>query len=332
MDELDSIVVSILRDEILARVKELIEQKHLYQSVRVDTSAVEKLIDDLPNSKGVEQIRNTGRVFVGGPGRPIELDISMFIQNRKKQINETMAAILETFWTFRTDENDRNIHSLLTVPKAPTAFVLPTVAVTCEQCDAVLPPHNSGYRGLHEDFPDIKYAVEKNATKIYKQTFLFLYQCQACKQEPLVFLIHREGVKLMLCGRNHFEAIQVPKYVPKTVKEYYSDAIVAFNTGNILAGLFMLRTTIEQYMRSITEIKGKISGDDLADQYAKLLDDEFPKKYQSLKVVYDELSAKLHDADKSSEQFQKSRQAIDKHFQQLQLLPLKAKSNSEKAV
>ncbi|MHB8789479.1 MAG: hypothetical protein ACYDBT_06320 [Desulfobulbaceae bacterium] len=158
------------------------------------------------------------------------------------------------------------------------------------------------------------------------QTFIFPYHCQSCKKEPLVFLVHREGIKLTLTGRNHFETVQIPKTIPKEEAVYVSDAIAAYNTGNILAGLFLLRTSIEQYMRRLLATTGKKRGDELADEYARLLDDEFPKRYPSLKVIYDELSASIHAADSNASQFEKSHKDIEKHFELLKHLPLKAES------
>jgi len=125
-------------------------------------------------------------------------------------------------------------------------------------------------------------------------------------------------------GRNHIEDIEIPKYLPKNESKYYRDAVIAYNTGNILAGLFYLRTLIEQYMRRITNnTDKKITGEDLADEYAKLLDDEFPKKFKTLKKIYEELCVPLHGAQDDSEQFEKSNQDILKHFDALRLFPLK---------
>ena len=66
-----------------------------------------------------------------------------------------------------------------------------------------------------------------------------------------------------------------------------------------------------------------MSGDELADKYADLLDEEFPKKFTSLKTIYGELSEKLHNAQEDAAQFEKSEQDIKKHFDLLQHFPFK---------
>jgi len=141
-------------------------------------------------------------------------------------------------------------------------------------------------------------------------------------------MVRREGLKLTLVGRNHFEIPQVPNTLPKEEMNYFGEAVMAFNTGSVLAGLFMLRTTVEQYMRRVLDTREKLTGDDLADRYAQRLADDFPKeRYPSFKTIYDELSACLHAADANEEQFLKSRAGIEKHFALLEHLPLKAKAD-----
>jgi hypothetical protein len=327
MKDLNSAIVTVLRNEIQFRLKELLEQKHLYQSVRIDVSGAQKIIDNIESSPQVAQAKKRANApALGSSGSaPRSMVVALSIQKYRNGMMDTMNAMLGAFWTFRTDACTQ-YPSQVTEAKNenPTEFVLPTIRVTCIQCDAITPPHNSGFRGQSEEFKSISFFREKNGERIPCQTLLFPYQCQSCKKEPLVFLVHRDGLKLTLAGRSHFEIVPVPKSIPKTEKEYYSDAVVAYNTGNVLAGLFLLRTLIEQYMRRVLSVTGKLSGDDLSDQYAKLLDDEFPQRHPSLKVIYEELSAKLHLAEKSADQFIKSREDIDRHFELLTHLPLKS--------
>ena len=213
------------------------------------------------------------------------------------------------------------------MPAKATRFCLPTISVHCKHCDAVLPPHNSGFRGQTTNSDAVNWVTEKSGKKVIQQTFTFPYQCQDCKGEPLVFLVRREGLKLTLVGRNQFESPIIPKTLPTNESCYFGEAVVAFNTGSVLAGLFLFRTFIEQYMRRVVGTRDKISGDDLADRYAQLLAEDFPKqRCPSLKSIYDELSACLHQADANEEQFTKSRTDIEKHFALLEHFPLKPKS------
>ena len=161
------------------------------------------------------------------------------------------------------------------------------------------------------------------------QLFFFPYQCQSCRGEPLILVVRREGIKLQLVGRSQFEKIKVPRHIPKEENKYYSDAKIAYNTGRILAGLFYLRTMIEQYMRRVLDNYTRVTGEELAEQYAKLLDEEFPKRFKTLRKIYEELSAKIHDAQNDEGQFLQSLFDINTHFEQLKLIPL-AKSIKKK--
>lgn len=324
-------VILLLRSEILRCIKELLEKKHLYQVLRLDTAPIKKMIDEADKSHGVKEAEKRARRLNNaiapprsGSGHSPENYVADAIKKYRQEIDSTVSVILDKFWTFSTDAYDHLvISSGGKVSESITHFSLPTISVACAQCNAILPAHNSGFRGLRQDIQSISWMVTKGDQQLPYQSFVFPYHCQSCKKEPLVFLVHREGIKLTLTGRNHFETIQVPKTIPKEESAFLSDAIAAYNTGNILAGLFLLRTTIEQYMRRLLAITGKKTGDELAEEYARILDDEFPKKYPSLKVIYDELSAYIHAADSNAPQFEKSRKDIERHFELLSHFPLK---------
>jgi hypothetical protein len=134
----------------------------------------------------------------------------------------------------------------------------------------------------------------------------------------VVFLVTRktkqDGVKLQLTGRSVFEQVEVPTYIPKEQAKFYSGALVAFNSGGqVLPALFMLRTLIEQHMRSQTG-KQELRGDDLCDEYAKGLDGGFKAKFPSFKDIYGELSNALHAAVEDEELFESERKRIESHF------------------
>ena len=337
MNQLNPTVIGMIRNEIIRCIKELLEEKHLYQSVRIDESGVQKMIDSPQESAEVKQeveiIKSAGLLLSPGAGlpKPAHVRLYEFTERYRRKIRDTSEAILGGHWSFSTDAVNQIIeaHSEK-IASGLTDFVLPTISVPCEKCDGTIQPHNSGFRWQPQEFQAVSFKINKDGKQVPFQTFVFPYHCQKCKEEPLIFLVHREGTKLTLAGRNHFEKVQVPKTIPKEESKYFSDAVVAYRTGNILAGLFLLRTTIEQYMRRILKTKGKTSGEDLADEYAALLDPAFPKKYSTMKVIFEELSVKLHSADADGTQFEKSKKDIEQHFEQLKLLPLKKNMQKQK--
>jgi hypothetical protein len=321
---IEQAVIDILRSEIVRCIKELLETKHLYQSVRIDLTPINRMSDEAEKTVEMDEAHEiAGLTFLGR--NVVEQRVKGLANEYRKTINHTVEAIMGEFWSFSTDTvNNLILAKGGKLPNQITHFTLPTICAPCQQCDAILPAHNSGFTGQMEEMQTVSWQRIKNEQKVLLQTLVFPYQCQACKNEPLIFIVHREGSKLTLAGRNHFESVQVPKTIPGSEARFFSDAVVAFNTGNILAGIFLLRTIVEQYMRRILNVTEKrMTGDELADFYAALLDDEFPKRYPSLKVIYDELSIRLHSADGDSAQFEKSKQDIEMHFELLRHFPLK---------
>jgi hypothetical protein len=93
------------------------------------------------------------------------------------------------------------------------------------------------------------------ASSVAVQIFFLAYECQSCKSFPEVFMIRREKMKLTPSGRTPIEKVEIPKFIPKAQREFFSDAIIAFNSGQILAGKFLLRTFVEQYVRDFMNAK-----------------------------------------------------------------------------
>ena len=147
--------------------------------------------------------------------------------------------------------------------------------------------------------------------------YVLTYQCQSCLSEPITFLIKYFNNKITICGRSQFEKVKNPKYIPDQEESYYSNAIIAFNAGRTLAALYYLRAFVEHYLRRILNKWTKVTGEDLANEYSKLLPNDFPKRFTSLKKVYEELSVKLHSFDEDKKQFSKSLEDIKKHFRLL---------------
>jgi len=155
------------------------------------------------------------------------------------------------------------------------------------------------------------------------QVWVVAYQCQSCKGEPLIFLVHREGMKLTLCGRSVMESLPVPKALPKSVAKFYSGAEIAHNAGQTLAGLFLLRTFIEQFWRQLAQsgviaLSGKnprLYADELGDAYNNTLPNDFKSRFPSLKKIYDEISDRLHSATADDGLFTKAASDIVEHFQ-----------------
>jgi hypothetical protein len=113
------------------------------------------------------------------------------------------------------------------------------------------------------------------------------------------------------------EEIEIPRYSPKQVGKFYRGAVLAFNCGAYLPAIFMLRTTIEQFMRlAISAGDKKMSGEELTDAYASSLDADFNNRSQSLKPVYATLSDAIHAAkDDNAQLFEAEQRKVLAHFE-----------------
>jgi len=147
------------------------------------------------------------------------------------------------------------------------------------------------------------------------QLFSLVFQCQRCQGLPEAFLVKRCELELFIEGRSPLEHVELPSYIPKHEKRWFRDAIVAFQSGKILAALFYLRTFIEQFARRKTNLLDqKKTGDEILTAYAELVPLNLRDTMPSLKEWYDKLSEALHGAKEDTELFDKSRERIEKHF------------------
>lgn len=264
--------MAVVNDVIENAFKELIDSKHLYQSVIIKWGALEPRIHLAPHNVA----RAAGRRY-----------------------------LRESRWDCIGQVTD-------TVARGNVPFVLPPVKTFCARCEE-LHPHNldreSSFTFCHDTFCDE-----------LPQTFCLTLRCQGCRSASVTFLIVRRNtqdrVKLTLAGRSEFEQIDVPTYIPREQRRFYSGAVIAYNSGQFLPALFMLRTLIEQHMRATVEDKS-LRGDDLCEAYAATLERDFKDRFPSFGEVYAELSEAIHEArdDEGAEElFRLERGRIELHF------------------
>jgi hypothetical protein len=137
------------------------------------------------------------------------------------------------------------------------------------------------------------------------QALVLSYRCQSCKGVPEVFLVARQGFRLTNTGRAPIEHVDVPAAIPKDMRRFYGGAIVAHQSGQTLAGIFLLRTLIEQWARQSTEANG--FADEALDAYMAALPEDFKSRFPSLRTLYSDISVDLHNATGSIELFDTAR-------------------------
>ena len=146
------------------------------------------------------------------------------------------------------------------------------------------------------------------------QLFFLAFQCQRCNSDPEGFIVRRNGNRLFLEGRSPIEHVELPKYLPKNEGVFFSDAIVAYNAGKKLAGLFYLRTFLEQFAKRVTGKQGRVTGEDLMDAYTNTLPQAHRDYMPSFREWYERLSVALHTAQEDDALFESARSEIDRHF------------------
>jgi len=146
-----------------------------------------------------------------------------------------------------------------------------------------------------------------------RQVFVLTYECQSCKGTPETFLVSRVDLKLQLCGRAPIEHVEVPAFIPKSVRRYWAGSVVAFQSGQVLAALFLLRTLIEQFARQASGSTAT-NADQVLEAYMRLLPADFKDRFPSLSAVYEQLSAAVHEAREDGTLYESARVNVWKHF------------------
>lgn len=298
-------------------IKELLENKHLYQNVTVST-------DDLktPLKQG------SGRLLTwqsGNEKKPTES--YEWIDSELLTLPTALTdALTSVNWKYGVETPEtkaaRSVYPS-DLKNEPMCF-LPRLSRSCAKCGektAQLPQ----YFGELSPQPltNLDFGKDDSGKKL--QVLVVAYQCQVCRSEPNVFVIRRQGLKLSLVGRSVFEKISLPKYIPEPARHHYSEALVASTAGKYLPACLYLRLVIEHHMRASvnpTKISQRPTGDELADEYSKVLHPEFPRSLHSLKSVYAKLSETIHEGREDFDTFVSALDSISKHFDQLRMLPL----------
>ena len=133
-------------------------------------------------------------------------------------------------------------------------------------------------------------------------------------------LVQRVGGKLTLCGRSPMEHVPVSTDIPKSIRTYYSQSVIAQRSGQILAGLFLLRTAIEQWARKFAPAPDY--ADRALEAYMTTLPDDFKARFPSLRQIYEKISLDIHKATGSSELYDAMLADFVEHFEARRLFKI----------
>jgi hypothetical protein len=275
--------------EVIAQaIRTLLETKHLYQSVTVnEDGAREKFLPRVEESIKAHCLK-TG-AFVPSPSVVPWL------------LSSDMMTIIGQMNNSGT-------------PKPQFIFTPPHAKMFCQTCDR-LEPFN--LVSAHEAIKQT--GSYQTPTMKIEQVFTFTHLCQACKKFPEVVMVRRVGGKISLVGKTPMEHVAVPKQIPKEIASYYSGSVVAYQSGQTLAALFMLRTACEQWVRCWALPTDR--ADAAIDKYMASLPSGFSAAFPSLRLIYEKLSEDIHAATGSEELYAKMIADVDLHFQARSIFP-----------
>ncbi len=271
--------------ELEAKFQSLLETKHLYQKVVIDW---QKIVDAV---KGRVMSWAHPEFFANIRGVP-GMQFTLVTQVLSVARQGVLGAI-------------------------PLVLLLKNATMFCRVCDRREAFRPILYKDLAVELrqlPAAKLVRHLPVTDTF-QDFVLVYQCQHCEGVPETFIVRRKDWTLSLDGRSPMASVEAPSYIPKKEGNFFRDAIVAHGSGKTLAGLFYLRTFIEQFGRRITGISGKNTGDEILSEYAKTLPANVRDSMPSLAEWYGKLSAALHSADADEELFTNAQEKIEKHFE-----------------
>lgn len=285
------------RQAIQASVQELLETKHLYQSARVD----------------IETIRERHAPSFQSP------PAHSFLKH--------VAGISKWLWKIDEEDQHEDLIERLSQPfvsSLPDEILWspPDIKIFCAKCRRDEPFNLDCTQNLLPTAKQTRCTTDSDHFESSNrvQVFSLSYLCQSCKSIPEFFLVRRVGPKLVLSGRSPMEAVVTPKAIPPRISSYYSAAQIAFQSGQVLASLFMLRTACEQWVRPFAGQEDK--ADVALEKYAQTLPDDFRARFPSLKSTYSDLSAAIHSADANPDLFLKQQEAISTHFEARALFKL----------
>ncbi|MBK1814200.1 hypothetical protein JIN84_01075 [Luteolibacter yonseiensis] len=280
-------------------LKILLSEKHLYQSVKVDFSCLDSIASE--NHRRAQAIAS--RPLMGGGGaRGSAPPLSKF----QAELNQypqcgwfpSNAAALAGVATEIFHLNNQDAQK----------YLLPTIKTTCNHCDERGP------------FNPVGAFVENSKLVMTDQWLSVSYQCQNCKKEPMRFLIRRNNDKFTLCGRDPFETIGLPSFIPKQHSSNFRNAIIANHAGQTLAGIFLMRVFVEQFWKSVPEVAEAMintlrpTGDELGEAYKATLSTSFKDRFPTLCEVYSSLSEAMHSGRPDAEIFSTCHDQIIEHF------------------
>ena len=274
---------------IESSIAQLLSTKHLYQNIEIDLSRIKKLGDEKYTPEKLEA------EFRQRPWLPASKNTGY--TQHERLIRSTAMSGTQPIGTALNDLN---------VP-----FTIPTIETSCDKCGKFI---------HHDSIPYLAsspYHLNPEAVKEPRgcQTFVFDFQCVACKGAPLKFIVTRTFNKIQLCGRSKVLAIAPPAFIPPKLRRIYSEALASANCGDIYAGFYHLRTLLEHHMKASCsiEMEEMVEIESLCTRYYAIFDEVVARK-AAVTNEFKICSKNLHNRTGTFDEFSAVLKKIESHF------------------
>jgi hypothetical protein len=273
----------------------LLETKHLYQKVSLQPD--ELLAELTPPTPGVGPFGHIG-----------ENEIETFQRLASSFVSEKLT-VSDTF--------------LYADRKPVRCLVATNVKLFCATCEGKEVFRPIWFEDVTNQIRLLYHQQKVAVTPSFKLSFwasfqhiVLVYQCQRCEGKPEAFLLRRDDMDLYLEGRSPIEHVEIHSSLPKKEGKWFRDAVVGHQSGKTLAGLFYLRTFIEQFARRMTGMLDiKVTGDVILSAYSETLPEKVRDSAPSLKNWYEKLSEAIHGAKEDAALFDSAKEKIEEHFE-----------------
>lgn len=193
----------------------------------------------------------------------------------------------------------------------PLAFPLPAVKLPCAKCRG-----DQSFTSKTVLWWDGLTGVYPRLGERTSQIFCLTYQCVHCSDSPITFLVRREGLRLLLCGRSERLRVRVPDAIPRDLRPIVADALSAANESDVFAGFYHLRTFCEHYMKQCLGMPSdaRITVEELGKQYNDGLDPRMTSSMPSIKSICERASRFMHERSGTREQFSAMLEEVEGHL------------------
>ena len=112
--------------------------------------------------------------------------------------------------------------------------------------------------------------------------------------------------------------------IPEALVKSFSDSVVAYNSGAVLASIVLLRSFITNFARFSINADSGLKSDDALVIYHESLPESIQQMYPSLRKIYNNLGLAVHTANADENLFEVSKKEILNHCNALGIFSLQS--------